>query len=504
MKFSAKSSEFVKVEADVIAVFAYLGQKSENIELSTEASKADLVLKGILSEIVKNEEFEAKPGSVLLMHTHGKIPAKRVLLVGVGKLSALSMFDWQSAGASIGRKSKEVKAERLAVVIPGEISEKFGAGKTAQGIVEGITLGTYTFKKHQSLETQKKDKVISEVWLLVPPARLAATVTGINRGEITSEAVDWARDLVNEPPSLTTPAYLGEMAKALGESRRGIKVEVLGKEEMQKLGMNALLAIARGSDEEPKFIKLDYDGGGRRTLCLVGKGITFDAGGLSLKKQESMETMKLDMAGAAAILGIFKALPVLKPKLRVIGLIAATENMPGSKAVKPGDIVQAMNGKTIEILNTDAEGRVILADALSYAGKKCKPDLIIDLATLTGACVVALGEEIIGLFSNDQKLATELKAAALATGEKIWEMPLAPEYQELLKSKVADFKNITGTRYGGAITAALLLREFVPPNTPWAHLDIAGPAFQEKDAPLTPYGGTGCGVRLILELLTRY
>ncbi|KKU95471.1 MAG: putative cytosol aminopeptidase, partial [Candidatus Gottesmanbacteria bacterium GW2011_GWA1_48_13] len=317
-------------------------------------------------------------------------------------------------------------------------------------------------------------------------------------GETVAQAVCFARDLVNEPPSLTTPTYLSRQALGIAKASALVSCEVLDKSDMEKLGMGGILGIARGSDEEPKFIKLSYAGGGRKTVALVGKGITFDSGGLSLKSSEGMETMKIDMAGAAAILGIFQALTVLKPKVNVVGLICATENMPSGGAIKPGDVVTAMNGKTIEILNTDAEGRVVLADGLSYAVEKVKPDVMVDLATLTGACMVALGEEISGLFANDAKLAQSLKEAAEQSGEKIWELPLAKEYKELLKSSVADIKNISGKRYGGAINGALFLQEFVPDNIPWAHLDIAGPAWAEKDTPLEPRGATGVGVRMML------
>jgi leucyl aminopeptidase len=246
---------------------------------------------------------------------------------------------------------------------------------------------------------------------------------------------------------------------------------------------------------------MTYKGTGKKTIALVGKGITFDTGGLSLKPSQSMETMKLDMAGAATILGIFSVLHILKPKVNIVGILCATENMPGPKAVKPGDVVTIMNGKTVEILNTDAEGRMVLSDGLSYAVEKIKPDVIIDIATLTGACMVALGEDVAGLFSNNKELARTLLAHAEASGEKLWELPLVSGYKESLKSTVADLKNISNSKYGGAITAALFLQEFVPDSVPWAHLDIAGPSFAEKNTLLTPYGGTGYSVITLLSYL---
>lgn len=483
MKFQTKPTDATKIEADVLAVFAG----------SEDARKVNGALGGMLSEVAAAEDFEPKQGNLLLIHTHGKIPAKRVAIVGLGKISELTVADIQTIAAKIGRKAKEVSAKTLAISLPKEVS--------GQSIVEGLMFGTYTFSKHKSEEFRNKEKHIEEVILLTTPPKLNLVATGISQGETVSKAVTFARDLVNEPPSITTPTHLAEVAKKLVKGEASMSCEVFGSPEMKKLGMEAILGVARGSDEEPKFIKLSYKGGGGKTVCLVGKGITFDTGGLSLKPASGMETMKLDMAGAAAILGVFSVLSVLKPNVNVVGLIAATENMPGPKAVKPGDVVRAMNGKTIEILNTDAEGRVVLADALSYAGMKVKSDVIIDLATLTGACMVALGEEIAGMFTDDETLGKKLTDAALHSGESIWPLPIAKQYKDIVKSDVADVKNISGTKYGGAISGALFLAEFAPEGIPWAHLDIAGPAFAEKDAPLIPKGGTGFGVRMLLSYL---
>ncbi|MEK7119911.1 MAG: M17 family peptidase N-terminal domain-containing protein, partial [Patescibacteria group bacterium] len=348
-----------------------------------------------------SKEFDGEQGDILLLHSHGNIPAKWVAIVGLGKTSELTVSDLQTIAAKIGKKAKEVAAKTVAIALPKELQ--------AQAIVEGLTLGTYTFSKHKSEETRNKEKHIEEVSILTTPPKLNAVVAGISRGETVSQAVMFARDLVNEPPSFTTPTHLADVAGKLVKGHANMSCEVFGPKEMKTLGMEAILGIARGSDEEPRFIHLSYKGGGGKTVCLVGKGITFDTGGLSLKDSKNMETMKLDMAGAAAILGVFSVLPILKPNINVVGLIAATENMPGPKAIKPGDVVAAMNGKTIEILNTDAEGRVVLADALSYAGAKVKSDAIVDLATLTGACMVALGEEIAGMFTDDVTLAEELE-----------------------------------------------------------------------------------------------
>jgi leucyl aminopeptidase len=326
------------------------------------------------------------------------------------------------------------------------------------------------------------------------------TMRGIVDGSHRASGTVFARDLVNEPSSVMTPSAIARAAKSLA-GQKGIRCSVFGKKEIRALKMEAFLGVARGSEEEPKFIKLSYRGGGKKTICLVGKGITYDSGGLSLKPATGMETMKCDMAGAAAILGVFEALASMKPKINVTGLIAACENMPSGHAIKPGDVVRAMNGKTIEVVNTDAEGRLILADALSYADKFVKSEYTIDVATLTGACMIALGEDIAGVFSDSDTLAKELLDAAQIAGEKVWRMPIAKEYEEGLKSPIADISNVSKIRYGGAINGALFLREFSGGNTKWAHLDIAGPAFCEKETALTRFGGTGFGVRTLLSFI---
>lgn len=328
---------------------------------------------------------------------------------------------------------------------------------------------------------------------------------GITRGIITANATNYVRTLVNEPSSVTTPTYLSREAMNMGKKSSQMHVDVFGPKKLKELGMHAFLSIAQGSDEEPRFITMTYgDMKKSKPIVLVGKGITYDSGGLSLKTQAGLEIMKCDMAGAATILGIFQALTQLKPDISVVGLIAATENMPSGKAVKPGDIVTAMNGTSIEIVNTDAEGRVILADAVSYAGTYFPTArAIIDVATLTGACVVALGEDIAGLFSSDETLAEKLIAHARNEGEQLWRLPLVEAYTEELKSPVADLRNVAKSRYGGAINGALFIREFVPKNIPWAHIDIAGPAFSEKESATSIYGATGYGVRFLLSFLTK-
>jgi leucyl aminopeptidase len=324
----------------------------------------------------------------------------------------------------------------------------------------------------------------------------------VDRGARIAGAVALARDLVNEPAGAVTPTRLAEVATELGESE-GLTVTVLDEVAIANEGLGGLMGVAQGSAEPPRLIELVYEPpGARGTLALVGKGITFDSGGLSLKTADGMETMKTDMSGAAAVLATMSVLPALAPKVKVIGIIPTTENMPGGRAIKPGDVLKIRNGKTVEVLNTDAEGRLVLADGLSLA-VEAGVDAIVDLATLTGACMVALGRTIAGLMGNDDGLAEQVGAAADRAGERVWPLPLPDEYRRKIDSEVADIKNTGGDRYGGALTAGLFLKEFVD-GVPWAHLDIAGPARSEEDAAYTPKGASGFGVRTLVELVTHF
>jgi leucyl aminopeptidase len=500
MNIHTKITDPVKVEADVLVVFAWSGKKKDEFVFSSEASKVNNALGGFLATMLTAEGFTGAAGKNWMIHTQGKIPATRVLVVGVGDVSTLTISQFHKALAAAARRVKDSKSTRMAISLSPEIANVLGWEEGASAVSEAILLGTYAFLRHKTVGLEALTS-IEECIVLTTANKVTTVTSAVSRGQVMSEAVIVVRDLVNESPSTTTPTHLGNVAKSLVKGQKNMTCEVFGKPELEKMGMGGLLGIARGSDEEPKFIKLSYKGGGGKTVALIGKGITFDSGGLSIKPAQSMETMKLDMAGAATILGVFSALATLQPSINVVGLISATENMLGPKAVKPGDIVKAMNGKTIEILNTDAEGRVVLSDALSYAVSKVKPDVMIDLATLTGACVVALGEDVAGLFASHDALAADLLKAAKKTGEGLWQLPLVDEYRDMIKSSIADVKNIGGGRWGGAITAALFLQEFTDPAIPWAHLDIAGPAFAEKETPMTPTGATGYGVRMLLSYL---
>lgn len=496
MKFYTTTKPITDLSADVVVVFVY--QRKKEFSYTKDFAVVDNLTKKMCSTLLTEEGFTGKLGSTFVIQTKGVLAYKRVLVVGLGKEEDFSMRNWQIACASIARRAKESKASSLVVPLfaSSDINVSYGA-------VIGLGLGSYSFLLHKSKETQKEEHEIQKVTFAAPKQDIKETILGIVEGTVAVDATTFSRDLVNEPPSVTTPTYLASVAKRIARNSKHISCTVLGKRDLKKLGMNGLLGVSQGSHEEPKFVKLVYRGSGKKTITLVGKGITYDSGGLSLKPQSGLEIMKCDMAGAAAILGVFQGLARGKSTCTVVGLLALCENMPGGGAIKPGDIIRALNGKTIEIANTDAEGRVILADALSYAKKYVHSDYCIDVATLTGACVGALGEDIAGLFTDDERLAQVLLADAATVGEKLWQLPLASEYEDQLKSEIADLRNVSRVKYGGAINAALFLKAFAPDDVPWAHLDIAGTAFAEKGTVLSPYGGTGFGVRTLLTFIGR-
>lgn len=472
----------------------YLCQQDETLLPNTaQYLPQNKTLDTMLETTVKQQKWNAKARSSVVIQTHGIIPIHNILLVGAGQAEDWTVDSLQALGAVIAQKTEQLHAKRISIVLSsiGDVTEPV----VASSIVIGILLSSYRYSKYKKKE--ENEYILEEVNFLTH----TAISSHIEKAETEANAVLFARDLVNEPPSSMTPAHLADVAEQIAQKHQDITCKVLSTKEMESLGMGGMLGIGKGASAEPKFIHLTYKGKGSKTIVLVGKGITFDSGGLSLKTGKGMEIMKCDMAGAALVLAVFSVISKLVPDCTVHGLIASAENMPGPLAVKPGDILTAMNGKTMEILNTDAEGRVVLADALSYAVAKLKPDSILDFATLTGACIIALGDDIAGVFVNDNTLKEALFESAQKTGESIWELPLPKQYKDMMKSNVADIKNIGPGKAGGAIQGALFLQEFVSPYIPWAHVDIAGPSFAEKDSLLTPYGGTGFGVRMIIQYL---
>jgi leucyl aminopeptidase len=456
----------------------------------------DSALDGCLERLAVSREFNGKANTTRLIHTLGMLPAERLLLVGLGKKAELNDERLRQAA---GNAVQALRSARVALFA--SALHLASASDTAlEAVCEGTMLGSYNFDEYK---TKDKDERFSfeGMTLLLPEGTTSGDASArVESTQAICLGVRLARDLVSHPGNVVTPRYLASTGRELA-ARRALICRVLEMDDLEKLGMNALVAVGKGSVEPPHLIVLEYHGAGDngRPVVLVGKGITFDSGGISIKPGAGMEEMKTDMAGAAAVLGILEAAAVLKLPVNIVGIIPTAENMPGSRAFKPGDVVTSMSGTTIEITNTDAEGRLILCDALNYALTNYEPAAMIDLATLTGACVVALGHEASGLMGNDQSLIDDLKRAGERCGERVWELPLWDEYGEAMKSDIADFKN-AGSRDGGSITAGWFLKQFVG-TTHWAHLDIAGTAWRDKGRPYAPKGATGVGVRLLIEYL---
>jgi leucyl aminopeptidase len=476
------------VSADALVVGLYAEEK----RLPEGLARLDRAAGGRVKTALDAEKFKAKAGQVAHLHALGR----HVVVAGLGPRAETTAEVLRRAAAAAARRARDLGARTVAAEVLGD---RLPARQRAQAVVEGALLGLYAFERYKK---EKAERVVEELSVVEADARRGRDVAeGVGRGEAFARATWLARDLINTPAKDLSPTALARAATDLAKARK-LRVRVYDRAECGRMGMGAFLGVAAGSEEPPKFIHLTYTPPGRRKkrVALIGKGITFDSGGLDLKTSEGMLRMKYDMSGAAAVLGIMDALPKLRPPVEVHGLIAATENMPSGSAIRPGDVLRAMNGTTIEIGNTDAEGRLTLADALCYAAEKVKPDEVVDMATLTGACVIALGPLCAGLMANDRALARRLLDAAEAAGEHVWELPLLEEYRENLKSDVADLNNV-GPRGGGAITAGLFLKEFAG-AMPWAHLDIAGPAFTEKDLALASKGATGSAVRTLLTYLT--
>jgi leucyl aminopeptidase len=443
---------------------------------------------------IEAQGFEGKPGQVQLVPgAAGERTA--IAVAGLGNADALDEGALRRVGAAIARAMRKVSV--IAVPLLEDVPEQLDAGDAAQAFAEGVVLGAYSFDKYKS---DPKPSALERVVLVGSGGRRWSQ--GAALGQAIGDAVCWARDLINEPGGTLTAPELAKAAAAMAR-RVGLQATVHDEAAIKRLKLGGLLGVNRGSVQPPRFVELTYVPEGRAagTLALVGKGITFDSGGLSIKTGQGMMTMKCDMSGAAAVFGAMSVLPVVKPKARVRAFVPITDNMTGGDATRPGDVLRIRNGKTVEVLNTDAEGRLALADALSLA-TEAKPDAIVDLATLTGACIVALGTNIAGLMGSNDGWLEQVQVAADRAGERVWRLPLPDDYRKLLDSPVADLKNIGGPN-AGTLTAGLFLQEFVD-TVPWAHLDIAGPAFLESEDGENPKGGTGFGVRLLVELARRF
>ncbi len=493
MKINVIPGDIVLHPADAILVSQFEGAAGPG---GTTAA-IDAALKGAIAQLIKQGEIKGKCGELTVVHTLGKLPAARVAIVGLGKEKELTLDKVRRASGEACRAVRRLGAKKVATVILGSGAQDITAKAAVQAVTEGCLLGLYTFRKYMTSKEGASGE-IEQIDIVANEGPMAELQRACEKGSIIAEATNMARNMINEPSNHMTPTEMAETAKDLAHSY-GLELTILEKEQMRRKGMGALLGVAQGSHHPPKFIVLRYQGNpsSADTLGLVGKGITFDSGGISIKPADGMEEMKDDMSGGAIVFSVISAVARLKLKLNLVAICGATENMPGGMAMKPGDVVRAMNGKSIEVISTDAEGRLTLADALSYAvGQRLSP--LVDIATLTGACRVALGKVATGAFSNNQDFMNDVLDAASRAGELMWQLPMFEEYKEQNKSDIADIKN-TGGRYGGAITAAQFLAEFVG-ETPWVHLDIAGTSFSDKVSGYNIKGATGIAVRTLIQL----
>ncbi len=490
MKIDPSSDNPLKHSTPALVIGCF--QDGDN-ELSTGCNAA---LDGCLQRLGSTREFIGKVNTTRLLHTLGKLPCERLLLVGLGKKSELDDNRLRQAAGSAVQALRGARVASFAMALQ-LLSDEDAALET---VCEGALLGSYSFDDYKTKDKDERFDFAGMTLLLPKRVAVKEARSRIGRTEALCRGVSLARDLVSHPGNVATTGYLAEAARGVAK-RHGLACRVLEKDELEKLGMNALIAVGKGSAEPPRLIVLEYHGSGAKgkPVALVGKGITFDSGGISIKPGAGMEEMKTDMAGAAAVLGTMEAAAALQLPVNLVGVIPTAENMPDGKAYKPGDVLASMSGLTIEITNTDAEGRLVLCDALHFARTEFKPAAMIDLATLTGACVVALGHEASGLMGSDQRLVESLKKAGERCNERLWELPLWDEYGEVMKSDIADLKN-AGSRDGGSITAGWFLKQFAG-TTRWAHLDIAGTAWSDKSRPCSPKGATGVGVRLLIEYL---
>jgi leucyl aminopeptidase len=501
MRTELKFASLSDIQTELLAVLAADTQTAKGADAKPAPAllTADEKVKSAAAQVLSSGEFKAGANETVLLHAPAGLAAKRLLIVGLGKQARANAHGVRNAAGTAVRYAKPRGIRELTIGLPA--AGELDAAQSARAIVEGAYVGDFDPDTYRS---DRKDQSIQSLTVAVPAgADRKAVEAAFGEGVIVGESQNFARTLVNEPGNKLTPTVLGRRAAEMAKEV-GIKCEVHSTDKLHELKMGAFWAVSQGSAEPPALIVMRYEPEGVKdgpVLGLVGKGITFDTGGISIKPADNMEKMKYDMAGGAAMIGAMRAIALLKPKVRVIGIVCAAENMPSGTAQKPGDVQTAMSGKTIEIINTDAEGRLVLADGIAYA-KQLGATHLIDAATLTGACVVALGMVNGGGFSNDDATWAKFDAALKVSGEKFWRLPLGDEYMEMIKSDIGDIKN-TGGRWGGAITAAEFLHAFAE-ETPWIHLDIAGVAWVEDSRPYIAKGPSGIAVRSILEWVRSY
>jgi leucyl aminopeptidase len=496
IKLSYDPASQIETECLVVAVLDH-GEKDKN---DGRASGADTAISAAAQELASTGEVTGKIFETVLLHHPRGLKAKRLLLIGGGKAKNFSTYELRKIAGAAVRFLKAKQIKRFALLAP-ELPS--GPADAVRAAVEGLFVADFDPDTYKS---DRRDQRMEDVTVIAPGADKVLAQRAAEEGRIIGESQNFTRELVNEPSNRLTPTMLAERARKMvvGLGIPELTIETYGADKLHELKMGAFWSVSQGSDEPPALIVARYEPKGapeKPLIGLVGKGITFDTGGISIKPADGMEKMKYDMAGGAAMLGAIRAIALLKPKVRVLCIVCASENMPSGKAQKPGDVQIAMSGKSIEIINTDAEGRLVLADGLHYA-RQLGATHLIDAATLTGACVVALGYVNAGVFTNDDAMWDGFRQALQRAGEKMWRLPVDQEYQELIKSSIADIKN-TGGRWGGAITAAMFLKEFVE-ETPWMHLDIAGTAWEEENKPWIAKGPTGIAVRSIVEFVRTF
>jgi leucyl aminopeptidase len=500
MKLSYEQGTLRTFKADAAVIFIAEGKDS----FISGENRAKKIIGNKLAKVLELEEFKGKDGEIISVIPDGKISFLRVFLVGLGEPGKITLEKYRRAAAAAaksvkGKKIRHIVFDLDSAILPGI---PLSAYDTVQAITEGALLSIYKYDKYLTDKKEKHPGINSITILSASKDSAREMKKALAATKIVCETVYLARDLENAPGNEIFPESLAAAARSSADAH-GYEIEVWDKEKIEEQGFGGLLAVSKGSTEPPRFIILEHnkDKKDLDTIVLVGKGVTFDSGGISIKPAASMSEMKMDMSGAAAVIGVLESAARLKVPIHLVGLIPATENLPGGSSMRPGDIITHYGGKTSEVDNTDAEGRLILADALGYAATY-KPKAVIDLATLTGACVVALGSHAAGMMGNDDVLKGALKLAGEKTFERVWELPLFEEYEKQIKSDIADVKNVGG-RWGGAITAGLFLKKFIG-DYKWVHLDIAGTAILEEDFPYAPKGGSGFGIRLLIEFLDHW
>lgn len=495
MQIATSTGDIARSDADVIVVNLFEGVTTPG----GATGAVDAALNGAIRRLIELGDVRGKAGELTLIHTHGQLPAPRVLIAGLGKQADFDLDAVRNLSANIVRFLRRPGIGRVATIVHGAGIGGLAPEGAAQAVAEGAVLGSYRFLKHRSSNGDDRSEIATLEVVELDAAAAAAFEPAVRRGEVLGLATNAARDMANEPSNHLTPMMLAERAQAVAAAAPSLSIQVLERADMEAKGMGSMLSVAKGSAQPPKMIRIDYRGRGGEgfDLAIVGKGITFDTGGISIKPAANMEAMKADMTGAATVIAAMQAIAALAPAVDVVAIAPCTENMPGGNATKPGDVVTAMNGTTIEILNTDAEGRLVLADGLCWA-VELGARRIVDVATLTGAATTSFGDVCYGIMTNDDALASQLENAAARSGEKTWRLPMFKEYDDYVKSEVADIKN-SGNRGAGTIVGAKFLERFVA-RTPWVHLDIANVDMMDKDRGWVSKGASGYSVRTLINL----